>query len=48
MATLMHEDQHEDRPTSAKRRKRLVWIVAAHLLVVGAFFVATFYWGSFA
>ena len=44
----MQEDQHEDSPTSAERRKRLAWIVAAHLLVVGAFFVATFYWGNFA
>jgi hypothetical protein len=24
-----------------------VWIVIAHLLVVGAFFGATFYWGNF-
>ena len=44
----MQEDQHEDSPTSAERRKRLVWIVGAHLLVVGTFFVATFYWGNFA
>ena len=44
----MQEDQQEahDGPTPAERRKRLVWIVAAHLLVAGAFFVATFYWGK--
>jgi hypothetical protein len=40
------QDQQEHGPTSAERRKRLVWIVIAHLLVVGAFFVATFYWGK--
>ena len=35
--------------SSAKdRRRRLAKIVIAHLLVVGAFFVASFIWGNFA
>jgi hypothetical protein len=43
----MHEDQHQDFFTSSRRRKRTLWIVIAHLLVAGAFFTATFYWGNF-
>jgi hypothetical protein len=43
----MQEDQHEDYFTSSGRRKRTAWIVIVHVLVVGAFFVATFYWGNF-
>jgi hypothetical protein len=43
----MQEDPQEDYFTSSGRRKRTVWIVIAHLLVVGAFFGATFYWGNF-
>jgi len=43
----MQEDQQEDYFTSSGRRKRTVWIVIAHLLVVGAFFTATFYLGNF-
>ncbi len=42
----MPEDQQAHGPTSAERRKRLVWIVVAHLLVASAFFVATFVWGK--
>ena len=44
---MQEQDQHEDYYTSSGRRKRTVWIVVAHVLVVGAFFVATFYWGNF-
>jgi len=44
----MQEDQHEDDFRSGERRMRTVWIVIAHVLVVGAFFMATFYWGNFA
>ena len=43
---LMQEDQHQDF-TSAERRKRTLWIVAVHVLVVVTFFVATFFWGNF-
>jgi flagellar basal body-associated protein FliL len=42
----MQQDQRDDF-NSAERRKRTVWIVIAHLLVVGAFFAATFFWGNF-
>ena len=45
---MQEEDQHEDYFTSSGRRKRTVWIVVAHLLVVAGFFVATFYLGNFA
>ncbi|HUV23384.1 MAG TPA: hypothetical protein VMZ32_16435 [Gammaproteobacteria bacterium] len=44
---MQEQDQHEDYFTSSGRRKRTAWIVVAHLLVVGAFFAATFYWGNF-
>jgi len=30
-----------------QRKKRLFGIVMAHLLIVGGFFVATFFWGNF-
>ena len=45
---MQEDDQHKDYFTSNVRRKRTLWIVVAHVLVVGAFFVATFYWGNFA
>ena len=45
---MQEDDQHKDYFTSSGRRKRTVWIVVAHVLVVGAFFVVTFYWGNFA
>jgi uncharacterized membrane protein len=41
----MREDEHD--VTSTNRRKRLLWIVLAHLLIVVAFFTATFYLGNF-
>jgi len=44
----MRQDQrHEEHLSSAERRKRTLWIALAHALVVGAFFVATFFWGNF-
>jgi hypothetical protein len=43
----MQQDQHGDYFTTAERRRRTLWIVIAHALVVGAFFVATFFWGNF-
>jgi len=42
----MQEDQHREF-TSAERRKRTLWIVVAHLLIVVTFFIATFFWGNF-
>ena len=41
------QDQQRNEFTSAARRKRTLWIVAAHVLVVVTFFTATFYWGNF-
>ncbi len=32
---------------SSTRRKRIGFIVAAHLVIVVGFFAATFIWGSF-
>lgn len=43
----MQEDEHDDYFASTERRKRLPWIVLAHLLIVVAFFTATFYLGDF-
>ena len=43
----MQEDEHDDYFTSTDRRKRLLWIVFAHLLIAVAFFTATFYLGNF-
>jgi hypothetical protein len=43
----MQEDQHEEYFTSPERRRRTLWIVIAHVLVVGLFFLATFFWGNF-
>jgi len=44
----MQDDQHDDEHfTSAERRKRTLWILIAHVLVVAAFFMATFFWGNF-
>jgi len=40
----MQEDEHDEH---TDRRKRLRWIVLAHLLIVVAFFTATFYLGNF-
>jgi len=47
MSLLMQNDPHDDHFTSAERRKRTLWIVLAHVLVVVVFFVATFFWGRF-
>ena len=41
------QDEHDDYYASTGRRKRLLWIVFAHLLIVVAFFTATFYLGNF-
>jgi len=46
MALPMQDDQHEHF-TSPERRRRTLWIVIAHLLVVALFFIATFFWGNF-
>ena len=43
----MQKEQSQDFSTSAEKRKRTRWIVAAHVLVVAIFFIATFYWGNF-
>ena len=43
----MQQDQHDERFTASQRRTRTLWIVAAHVLVVVAFFIATFFWGKF-
>ena len=43
----MQEDEHADYFASPERRKRLLWIVLAHLLIAVAFFTATFYMGNF-
>lgn len=43
----VQDNQSQDDFTSTGRRKRTLWIVAAHVLVVVAFFTATFYWGNF-
>ena len=42
----MQQDQHQDF-TLAERRKRTLWIVAAHVLIGVTFFIATFFWGNF-
>jgi uncharacterized membrane protein len=42
----MRQDEHDDCIASG-RRKRLLWIVLAHLLIVVAFCTATFYLGNF-
>jgi hypothetical protein len=46
MALSMQDDPH-DHFTSTERRRRTLWIVIAHVLVVAVFFTATFYWGNF-
>jgi hypothetical protein len=46
MAQAMQEDQDEHF-TSTERRRRTLWIVIAHVLVVAVFFSATFFWGNF-
>jgi flagellar basal body-associated protein FliL len=43
----MEKEQSQENFTSAEKRKRLRWIVIAHVLIVVAFFTATFYWGNF-
>ena len=43
----MQGDEHDDYFRSASRRKRLFWIVLAHLVIAVAFFTATFYFGNF-
>jgi hypothetical protein len=43
---MQEDDQHEDF-SSTKRRRRTLWIVAAHVLIGALFFIATFYWGNF-
>ena len=47
MVLIMQQDQHDDHVGSSQRRTRTLWIVAAHVLVVVAFFIATFFWGKF-
>jgi len=43
---MQEDDQHEGFHF-AERRRRTLWIVAAHVLVVATFFIATFFWGNF-
>ena len=43
----MQEGQQDEDFNSTGRRKRTLWIVAAHLLVAAVFFSATFFWGNF-
>ena len=43
----MRDDQHSDEFPVPERRKRTLWIVALHVLIVAAFFTATFFWGTF-
>jgi hypothetical protein len=44
----MQQDQSaEDYYTSLDRRKRILRIVFAHLLIAAIFFAATFVWGNF-
>ncbi len=43
----MREDEHDGYFASTGRRKRLLWIVLAHLLIAVTFFTATFYLGNF-
>ena len=44
----MSEQQHEqDQFNTAERRKRTRRILIAHLLIVAAFFAASFIWGKF-
>jgi uncharacterized membrane protein len=43
----MREDEQDGSFASTGRRKRLLWIVLAHLLIAVAFFAATFYMGNF-
>jgi len=44
----MQERQQQDELGQQARKSRLVRIVIAHLLVVAAFFTASFFWGNFA
>jgi hypothetical protein len=44
---MRQDQQDEEHFGSAERRKRTLWIALAHVLVVVAFFVATFFWGNF-
>lgn len=44
----MEENKGNIVPTEQERKSRLKIIVIAHLLIVGTFFVATFFWGNFA
>ena len=45
----MSQDRHEqDTFYTAERRKRTRRILVAHLLIVAAFFIASFIWGKFA
>lgn len=43
----MEENKVNIMPTEQERKSRLKIIVIAHFLIVGAFFVATFFWGNF-
>jgi len=42
----MQEEQNLALP-QLDRKRRLKLIIIAHLLIVGSFFVATFFWGNF-
>jgi hypothetical protein len=44
---LSMQDNQDEHFTSAERRRRTLWIVLAHALVVAVFFTATFFWGNF-
>jgi hypothetical protein len=45
----MQEEQKQVNELSPQvRKRRLIQIVIAHLLIVGSFFVASFLWGNFA
>jgi len=44
---MQGDDQQDGHFTSAERRKRTLWIVIVHVLVVAVFFIATFFWGDF-
>ena len=45
---MQQDQQEQDSLTSVERRKRTWRIVIAHLLIVAAFFMASFIWGKFA
>ena len=44
----MQQNQSNLESDNSQRNNRLLRIVIAHLLIVGGFFIATFFWGNFA